>query len=54
MRFRKIYAVIPEDLYRELISRDIFKKDFDGVICNLLERYCKGCDRDEYRNGNDY
>lgn len=53
MRFRKIYAVIPQDLYEKLVEKDVFKGDFDGLISNLLIGYLesKGCDLDDSRNG---
>ena len=53
MRFRKIYAIVPDELYQKLVNRDIFKQDFDGLVCDLLIRYLEyGCDRSDSRNEN--
>jgi hypothetical protein len=51
LKFKKIFAVIPEELYRKLAEYNIFKGDFDGLICDLLIEYLDGMDRlDENSN----
>lgn len=52
MRFRKIYAIVPDELYQRLVKRDIFKQDFDGLVCDLLIGYLDMDVIGDSRNGN--
>lgn len=37
--FRKVYALVPKTLYEKLREQDVFKKNFDGIVCELLLEY---------------
>lgn len=45
-KLRKIFATIPEELYNELVKRNVINNDFDNWISDaILEKLKKG-DRD--------
>jgi hypothetical protein len=46
--FRKVYALVPKSLYERLREQDVFKKNFDSIVCELLLEYLDRSDKNEF------
>jgi hypothetical protein len=38
-KFKKLVAIVPEELFLRLLKNKVFSNDFDSLICTLLDEY---------------